>query len=165
MASGLEYPSSPPVIPMFPNGTPGSFKNSIPIQRVTAGLSDGMTEGFARVRREIGKVRSPRLDPHHNVTAGVPLEFEEEEEDFVLSYGGGGTSPSHDDGGSVTASTPSSGLVDAGERRENDGPWPSWEVGVLHGQELGEQSQETSVVGFMDEEHALTKRRSRSSMR
>ncbi len=83
MASGLEYPSSPPVIPMFPNGTPGSFKNSIPIQRVAAGLSDGMTEGFARVRREIGRVRSPRLVAHHDVTVGVPLEFGEDDEEFL----------------------------------------------------------------------------------
>jgi hypothetical protein len=85
MTSGLGYPSSPPVIPMFPNGTPGFFKNSIPIQRVAAGLSDGMTEGFARVRREIGRVTSPRLNAQHDVTAEVPLEFGGEDEDFVLS--------------------------------------------------------------------------------
>jgi hypothetical protein len=52
-----------------------------------------MTEGFARVRREIGRVTSPRLNAQHDVTTEVPLEFGEEDEDFVLSYrGDGGTS-------------------------------------------------------------------------
>ena len=156
MASGLGYPSSPPVIPMFPNGTPGSFKNSIPIQRVAAGLSDGMTEGFARVRREIGRVRSPRLTAQPDATA-VPLEFGEEDEDFVLSYCGDGGTSSRDDG--VSVSTPSSGPVDAEERKDNDGNWPNWGVMVPDGEDLGEQFHEISVVGFMDEEQALTKRR------
>jgi len=163
MASGLEYPSSPTVIPMFPNGTPGSFKNSIPIQRVAAGLSDGMTEGFARVRREIGRVRSPRLVAHHDTTVGVLLEFGEEDEEFVLSYDGdGGTSPPRDDGGSVSASTPSSDVVDTGERKENSNPWASWAIGDPTGEGVEEPFQEISVVGFMDEEQALTKRRSQS---
>jgi hypothetical protein len=149
---------------MFPNGTPGSFKNSIPIQRVAAGLSDGMTEGFARVRREIGRVRSPRLTGQHDVTAEVPLEFGEEDEDFVLSYDRGGVIPSRDDGVSVSVSTPSSGPVDAEERKDND-TWPNWGVGVPDGEDLGEQFHEISVVGFMDEEQALAKRRSRSLVR
>ncbi|KAI9453818.1 hypothetical protein F5148DRAFT_456920 [Russula earlei] len=151
MTSGLEYPSSPPIIPMFPNGTPGSFKNSIPIQRVAAGLSDGMTEGFARVRREIGRVRSPQL-VHHNVTAGVPLEFGEEDEDFALSYGGdGGISPPRDDGGSASVSTPSSGL-DAGDQKVGNSAWRDWDVEAPNGDDMEEQFQEFSVVGFMDEE-------------
>lgn len=166
MASGLEYPSSPTVIPMFPNGTPGSFKNSIPIQRVAAGLSDGMTEGFARVRREIGRVRSPRLVAHHDATVGVLLEFGEEDEEFVLSYDGdGGTSPPRDDGGSVSASTPSSDVVDTGERKSNSNLWPSWADEDPTGEGVEEQFQEISVVGFMDEEQVLTKRRSRSPVR
>lgn len=162
MTSGLGYPSSPPVIPMFPNGTPGSFKNSIPIQRVAAGLSDGMSEGFARVRREIGRVRSPRLTAQHDVTAEVPLEFGEEDEDFVLSYREDGGTSSRDDGVSVSVSTPSSDPVDAGERKDNDGKWPSWGVAVPGAEDLEEQFHEISVVGFMDEEQALTKQRSRS---
>lgn len=150
MASGLEYPSSPPVIPMFPNGTPGSFKNSVPIQRVAAGLSDGMSEGFARVRRGVSRVRSPRLVAHNDMGAGVPLEFGEEDEDFELSA-------SRDDGGSVSVSTPSSGPGDAGERKDDENIWPV--------DELGGQFDELSVVGLMDEEQALTKRRSRSLAR
>ena len=158
MTSGLGYPSSPPVIPMFPNGTPGSFKNSIPIQRVAAGLSDGMTEGFARVRREIGRVRSPRLTAQQDVTAEVPLEFGEEDEDFVLSYRGDGGTSSRDDGVSVSVSTPSSGPVEA-EGKDKDGNWPNWGPAVPDGEDLGEQFHEISVVGFMDEEQALTKQR------
>ena len=164
MSSGLGYPSSPPVIPMFPNGTPGSFKNSIPIQRVAVGLSDGMTEGFARVRREIGKVRSPQLNAQHDEIAEVPLEFSEEDEEFVLSYGGDGVTSSRDDGVSVSVSTPSSGPADAGERKDSEGTWPNW-VSVPDDEDLGEQFHEISVVGFMDEEQALTKRRSRSPVR
>ena len=142
---------------MFPNGTPGSFKNSIPIQRVAAGLSDGMTEGFARVRREIGRVRSPRLTAQHDVTAEVPLEFGEEDDDFVLSCRGDGGTSSRDDGVSVSVSTPSSGPVDVGERKEHDSNWPNWGDAVPDGGDLEEQFHEISVVGFMDEEQALTK--------
>lgn len=164
MASGLEYPSSPPVIPMFPNGTPGSFKNSVPIQRVAAGLSDGMSEGFARVRRGVSRVRSPRLLAHNDVIAGVPLEFGEEDEDFVLSpYDG--TSTSRDDGGSVSVSTPSSGPGDASERKDVENTWLSWDAGTSKVDDVGVQFQEISVVGLMDEEQALTKRRSRSLAR
>lgn len=151
---------------MFPNGTPGSFKNSIPIQRVAAGLSDGMTGGLARVRREIGRVRSPRLVPHYGATIGVPLEFGEEDEEFVLSYGGdSSTSPLRDDGGSVSVSTPSSGGADTGERKDSKNTWLSWETDIPKGEDVGEQFQEISVVGFMDEEQALTKRRSQSPVR
>jgi hypothetical protein len=95
------------------------------------------------------------------------LEFGEEDEEFVLSYGGdSGTSPLRDDGGSVSASTPSSGVdVDTGERKNNDNMWPSWDTDILKGEDVGEQFQEISVVGFMDEEQGLTKRRSRSPVR
>jgi hypothetical protein len=123
-----------------------------------------MTEGFARVRREIGRVRSPRLTAQHDV-AEVPLEFGEEDEDFILSYQGDGGTSSRDDGVSVSVSTPSSGPVDAGEQKDSDGNWPNWGVGVPDGEDLGEQFHEISVVGFMDEEQALTKRRSRSLVR
>jgi hypothetical protein len=98
------------------------------------------------------------------VTAEVPLEFGEEDEDFVLSYRGDGGTSSRDDGVSVSVSTPSSGPVDAGEQKVNDGNWPNWGVSVP-GEDLGEQFHEISVVGFMDEEQALTRRRSRSLVR
>ncbi|KAN0128691.1 hypothetical protein V8E53_013348 [Lactarius tabidus] len=57
MASGLEYPPSPPVIHVFSYGPPGSFKNSVLIH-VSAGLSNGMSKGFTRVRRGASQVRS-----------------------------------------------------------------------------------------------------------
>jgi hypothetical protein len=161
MASGLEYPSSPPVIPMFPNGTPGSFKNSVPIQRVAAGLSDGMSEGFARVRRGVSRVRSPRLVAENDMAAGVPLEFAEEDEDFALYDG---ASNSREDGGSVSVSTPSSGPGEAGEHKDDENDWSLWD-GTAKVDEVGEQFQELSVVGLMDEEQALTKHRSRSLAR
>lgn len=164
MASGLEYPSSPPVIPMFPNGTPGSYKNSVPIQRVAAGLSDGMSEGIARVRRGVSRVRSPRLVAHNDM-GGVPLEFGEEDEDFVLT-----ASTSREDGGSVSVSTPSSGPGDAGEGgKDGENAWAPWDgVGGTTSKEvddMGEPFEELSVVGLMDEEQALTKHRSRSLAR
>lgn len=123
IASGLEY-SSPMVIPMFPSGTLGLFKNSMTIQRVTAGLSDGITEVFARVRRDIGRVRSPTTC----CTIQLLLEFGEEDEG--LYHRDGGTSP-RDDGGSMSAS-PSSGVVDTGD------PWSSWAIGDPTGEGVEE---------------------------
>ncbi|TDL15163.1 hypothetical protein BD410DRAFT_690274, partial [Rickenella mellea] len=55
------YGTSPPVIPMLPNGgapRSGSFNTRIPIRTVASGLSDGVNEGIRRLRREIGKVLS-----------------------------------------------------------------------------------------------------------
>jgi hypothetical protein len=85
------------------------------------------------VRREIGKVRSPRLLAHHEVDVGLPLEFEEEDEDFVLSSGGdgdGGTPPSRDCGESISGSTPSSDPVYGSESKDTDSTtWPEWGSG------------------------------------
>ncbi|KAI0766225.1 hypothetical protein BD413DRAFT_494502 [Trametes elegans] len=109
LASALAAPlhplhPSPPVLPMLPNGTPGSasksFINAIPIRHVAAGIQDGMSGGLGRIRRELGKARSPR--PNSDPVSGggvarggvgegggsgptVPLEFDEEDEmdDFV----------------------------------------------------------------------------------
>jgi hypothetical protein len=75
---------------MYPNGMPSgkpkSFRNSIPI-RTMAGIGDGVTEGFGRIRREMHKVRSPPLlpRPDSSMSGGpVPLEFDEEDEDFLV---------------------------------------------------------------------------------
>ncbi|KAG6917081.1 hypothetical protein DXG01_003970 [Tephrocybe rancida] len=85
LANELEHPSTSGVLPMLPNGTPGSYnrRNAIPIRSL--GLGDGVTEGLGRLRREIGKVRSPKLRPRPDsvMSASVPLEFDEEDEDFV----------------------------------------------------------------------------------
>ncbi|KAI8984805.1 hypothetical protein BD414DRAFT_66054 [Trametes punicea] len=102
LASALSAPlhplhPSPPVLPMLPNGTPGSsgpksFINAIPIRHVAAGISDGMSEGLGRIRRELGRARrsshsqsqsqSPRpsSDPVTMAAPSVPLEFDEEDE-------------------------------------------------------------------------------------
>ena len=74
---------------MYPNGIPSgkpkSFRNSIPI-RTMAGIGDGVTEGFGRIRREMHKVRSPPLLPRadSSMSGPVPLEFDEEDEDFLV---------------------------------------------------------------------------------
>lgn len=94
------------------------------------------------------------------MAAGVPLEFAEEDEDFVLY---GDASNSREDGGSVSVSTPSSGPGEAGECKDDENNW-SWEENAKV-DEVGEQFQEISVVGLMDEEQALTKHRSRSLAR
>ncbi|KAI0051493.1 hypothetical protein FA95DRAFT_1534680 [Auriscalpium vulgare] len=178
MASDLEYPSSPPVIPMLPNGPtgsrPSSFKNTIPIQRMTSGISDGMSEGLGRLRREIGKVRSPRMLAKSDHTATgepVTLEFDEEDEDFLLSYPSGheddviSRSTSRGEGGSAASiSTPSSG-VDVLEQqgKGGDGVWLGWETEDRQAVEDAEQFHEISVVGFMDEEQAQMKGRGRGN--
>lgn len=134
--------SSPPVIPMFPNGRVGSspFRNSLPVNRVAAGLTEGVSEGLGRLRREIGKVRSPRMSASGGVrpdsrgligsigksygdedARAVALEFDEEDEDFMLARDPSSAprdddeSMSRDEGESQSApsiSTPSSaGIV------------------------------------------------------
>lgn len=82
--TGLDYSgTSPPVIPMLPNGIrAGSFKAALPIRSVAAGLTEGVNEGIGRLSRGIRRVRSPRLGPRPDENF-VPLEFDEEEEDFL----------------------------------------------------------------------------------
>jgi len=83
MHSGLDYAqSSPPVIPMFPNGPLSTtMMDSLPIGRVAAGLTDGVSEGLGRLKRELGKVRSPKLKPTLlPATMEGSLEFDEDDE-------------------------------------------------------------------------------------
>lgn len=122
---------------------------------MAAGLSDGMSEGFAHVRHGVSRVRSPHLIAENEMAPGVPLEFVEEDEDFILYDG------LPEDGGSVTASTPSSGPMDASEHKDGENTWSQWD-GALKEDEVGEQFQEISVVGLMDEEQPPMKHRSRS---
>ncbi|THH09402.1 hypothetical protein EW146_g8693 [Bondarzewia mesenterica] len=189
MSSEMAYPSSPPVIPMFPNGTPGSkpnsFRNALPVQRMAAGITDGMSEGLGRLRREIGKVRSPRLiarPDNASTPAGdavrMPLEFDEEDEDFLLTHNHKDISLEHDDDddddddaisrstsrgegdSAASISTPSSGMEEL-TARTGDGGWLGWELEDGQAVEDIEQFHEISVVGFMDEEQAQMKRRGR----
>jgi hypothetical protein len=88
LSASLDY-SHPTraVIPMLPNGIPGSrpklFRNSVPIRNIAIDFGDGVSEGLGRIRREIHKVHSPRLGPRYDVSGSVALEFDEEDEDFL----------------------------------------------------------------------------------
>lgn len=195
LSSDMVYPSSPPVIPMFPNGTPGSkpssFRSPLPVQRMAAGISDGMSDGLGRLRREIGKVRSPRLIARPDGTLGMSgdlgrmtLEFDEEDEDFVLTHtrkaassaerGDGddsidadddamsrSTSRDEGDESGASISTPSSGDCER-EARNVDQAWMGWELEDTQTVEDMEQFHEISAVGLMDEEQAQVKSRGRS---
>ena len=80
------------VLPMLPNGVPNPrLRDSIPIRSVAAGITDGVSEGLGRLRREINRAKSPRLKPMQSLGSHVaspswaPIEFDEEDEDFLLS--------------------------------------------------------------------------------
>ena len=89
ISGSFDNSNLPAILPMYPNGIPSgkpkSFRNSIPI-RTMAGIGDGVTEGFGRIRREMHKVRSPPLLPRSDssMSGPVSLEFDEEDEDFQL---------------------------------------------------------------------------------
>jgi hypothetical protein len=139
-----------PVLPMLPNGVPGSrFRNPIPIRNVAAGISDGMTEGLGRLKREIGKVRSPKLNPRTESPAWAPLEFDEEDEDFLLA--GRKTDDvsrsTSRDGASIL--TPSSTQPDLFEDIEDDRGWSQEDRQAV---EEEERFYDISAVGLMDEE-------------
>ncbi|KAJ6630038.1 hypothetical protein B0H10DRAFT_1984799 [Mycena sp. CBHHK59/15] len=95
--AGAHYALPPPVLPMLPNGSPASFRSSIPI-RTMAGLGDGVAEGLGRLRREMRHQRQKQLvrspparrvaEDMGSVEASVPLAFDEEDEDFVVPPSG-----------------------------------------------------------------------------
>ncbi|KAJ3553080.1 hypothetical protein NM688_g3809 [Phlebia brevispora] len=154
LSAELRYQNpSPPVLPMYPNGTlptRSSGRPAIPI-RVAAGLSDGMSEGIGRLRREIGRVKSPRPATRRGVSTSVTLEFDEEDEDF-LSFDpptdAVSRSTSHE--GEVL-STPSTGLEPLPVSRDGDDMWQGWEDEDKRAVEEVEQYDDIGV-GFMDEE-------------
>jgi hypothetical protein len=160
---------SPPVLPMYPNGPPSrAYRNAIPIRTVAAGISDGMSEGLGRLRRELGKVRSPRLAPQRDSTR-MPIEFDEEDEDFAPRSGGLGlhkwdeARSSSREGASV--STPSTGMEPL-LSDDDDGEFEGGSVGAWHrwGPEEKQAVEEVEqfddiAVGFMDEELIGTVRR------
>lgn len=153
LSAELRYSNpSPPVLPMYPNGpaSRSSSRTAIPI-RVAAGLSDGMSEGLGRLRREIGKVRSPKHTARIGISSSVPLEFDEEDEDFL------GLDPpsdiivrstSHE---GRTPSTSSTDMVPPSVEREDDDIWQGWEAEDKQAVEEVEQFDDIGV-GFMDEE-------------
>jgi hypothetical protein len=136
ISADLDYNrTSPPVLPMYPNGVPGSGSlpktYSVPIRSMAAGISDGMSEGFGRLRREMGRVRSPRLVAQPD--GPVPLEFDEMDDDFATSSGG--------------QDAPIQGA------EEEDVAWKGWEAEDRPVIEEAERFDDL-VVGFMDEEQA-----------
>ncbi|KAJ4490710.1 hypothetical protein J3R30DRAFT_3278910 [Lentinula aciculospora] len=144
LTGGLDHTPAQPVLPMYPNGTPGtkprSFKNTIPIKTI----GDGMSESIGRFRR---KVRSPQFptSSDSSLSASVPLEFDEEDEDFLSNE----TQP-------VSSEHPqeSDDLFEP-ERHshdENRDQWPGWVGEDRKAVEEAERFDDISAVGFMDEE-------------
>ncbi|KAI0365441.1 hypothetical protein BV20DRAFT_954256 [Pilatotrama ljubarskyi] len=180
LASALSAPlhplhPSPPVLPMLPNGTPGSasksFMNAIPIRHVAAGIQDGMTGGLGRIRRELGKARSPRPSSDPAVSVGssmptVPLEFDEEDEmdDFVgreadieadadvisrsTSMGAGMGGPVDDSG---TYASPSTNIEPLPVEHDGEQAWQGWGPEDQQAVEDAERFDDITV-GFLDEE-------------
>jgi hypothetical protein len=162
LSAGLDY-SHPTraVIPMLPNGIPGSrpksFRNSVPIRNMATGFGDGVSEGLGRIRREIHKVRSPRLGPRYDVPGSVALEFDEEDEDFLDNSSRLGihdddsisrsTSRGEGDSG-ASVSTPSTSAVPLDD--ETDDLWHGWNTEDKLAVDEAEQFDD--VVGFLDEE-------------
>ncbi|KIK57237.1 hypothetical protein GYMLUDRAFT_247197 [Collybiopsis luxurians FD-317 M1] len=165
LSAGLDYAPSQPVLPMYPNGTPGtnprSFKNSIPIRTMT-GLGDGMSEGLGRFRREINKVRSPKLLPSSDtLIASVPLEFDEEDEDFLSretsQQSSQPASPIEPTGNPIDRDLPTKSNVDDvfisdGHGISDSDQWPGWVGEDRKAVDEAETFDDISAVGFMDEE-------------
>lgn len=162
------FDPSPPILPMFPNGASGassrSIKNAIPIRHVAAGFSDSMSGGLTRLRREMGRVRSPRLAARLDTDLPVPLEFDEEDEDFLGAGGTVSSSVPEDDGMSYTYSR---GEGDSGESistpsshreplpvEDDDtvgGMWQGWEAEDQLAVDEEEQFNDLTA-GFVDED-------------
>ncbi|KAH0589923.1 hypothetical protein H2248_000113 [Termitomyces sp. 'cryptogamus'] len=198
LANGLEHSRVMGVLPMFPNGTPGSrtrtrsqsqslsLRNAIPIRTTTATrtIGDGMSGSLGRLRREIGKVRSPGLRPSTGGGSGggggmsesVPLEFDEEDEDFVCEAGGmlgdgrGGvafTSSSRDgdadvdsvSGSGPSVSTPATSEDDWDRKMETrEDAWGGWSENDRRAVEEVERFDDIDVVGLLDEEQEEERR-------
>ena len=170
---------SPKVLPMLPNGVPNPrLRDSIPIRSVAAGITDGVSEGFGRLRREINKAKSPKLHPRRSLGSGMTsptwasLEFDEEDEDFLLPDGdltqgpeptaeGGATSRSTSrDGASIL--TPLSTQPDFFDPldndyddRENFEDERGWSQEDRQAVEDAERFLDISPAGMMDEESGM----------
>ena len=163
MRSVLDYSGqSPPVLPMLPNGASMSVLDAIPIR--TKHVAAGVNEGLGRIRREIGKVRSPILRPTRPEGRHVPLEFDEADEATFLEREGERYQDPDDheesrdgsgSGASVSVSTPSPRLqaeLDVGG--DDDTLWDAWDNEAQATVAEAETFDEISATGFMDEEHA-----------
>ena len=169
---------SPKILPMLPNGVPNPrLRDSIPIRSVAAGITDGVSEGLGRLRREINKAKSPKLNPMQSLGPGMtspswaPIEFDEEDEDFLLSgedpaqepgptAEGGATSLSTSrDGASIL--TPLSTHPDFFDSLDNDygghenfEDERGWSQEDRQAVEDAERFFDISAAGLMDEEQS-----------
>lgn len=88
ISGSFDHSNIPPILPMYPNGIPGSnnksmsLRQSIPI-RAMAGIGDGVSEGFGMIKRRVKSPQLGRSDGHGVVSDSVSLEFDEEDEDFL----------------------------------------------------------------------------------
>jgi len=202
LASALaaEFDHHPPhtsgVLPMLPNGSrPQTFRSSIPITiRSMTGIGDGMSESFGKIRREINRVRSPRLRPSHpdtstSISSSVPLEFDEQDEDFVgldgvraegvyrdgelLGVPGGGgddgersVSRETSRGGSsiLAVSTPATSPEGEEEEEGSDGAWDGWSSEDKLAVEEVERFDNIDVVGLLDEEQQQERQTKKNMM-
>ena len=170
---------SPKVLPMLPNGVPNPrLRDSIPIRSVAAGITDGVSEGFGRLRREINKAKSPRLKPRRSLGSGMAsptwasIDFDEEDEDFLLpnedpaqepepAAEGGATSRSTSrDGASIL--TPLSTHPDFFDSLDNDYSGHEnfedergWSQEDRQAVEDAERFLDVSAAGMMDEESGI----------
>jgi hypothetical protein len=160
LSAGLDnFHPSRTIIPMLPNGMPGSkpksFRNPVPIRNMATGLSDGVSESIGRIRREIHKVRSPQLGPRPDMSGSVPLEFDEEDEEFLdrdsrlNAHNTVSRSTSRGEGDSgASVSTPSTSAIPLDD--EVDDLWHGWNSEDKLA--IDEVEQFDDVVGFLDEE-------------
>ncbi|KAF8952387.1 hypothetical protein BDZ97DRAFT_1930866 [Flammula alnicola] len=145
ISGSFDNSNLPAILPMYPNGVPGSksFRNSIPI-RTMAGIGDGSV-------------------------GAVPLEFDEEDEDFIdrdalevptASHGSTSRDTSRDGASAESASslvTPSNSstrhLMDAdvmGSMEEEI--WNGWDPQDKLAVEEAEQFHDIAAVGYLDED-------------
>ncbi|OCB89007.1 hypothetical protein A7U60_g3814 [Sanghuangporus baumii] len=154
--AGLEYPSSsPPIIPMLPNGArPGSFKASLPIRGVAVNLTEGVNDSLGRLSRGFRRLQSPRMRPART-DESVPLEFDEEDEAFLSDHANDNDNDTMSNSGcggrdSHSVSTPSTSNLPLPENEsEQDAGW----LDDMDAVEEAERFDEISAVRLMEEEH------------
>ncbi|KAJ3886249.1 hypothetical protein GG344DRAFT_57825 [Lentinula edodes] len=158
LTGGLDHTPAQSVLPMFPNGAPGtkprSFKNHIPIRTMT-GIGDGMSEGIGRLKREIIKVRSPQhlTNLDSSASASVPLEFDEEDEDFLSHEEESDRSQSGSHPVSPGEHPQESNNIQEDDIFDEDhDQWPGWVGEDRKAVEEAEMFDDISAVGLMDEE-------------
>ena len=171
---------SPKILPMLPNGVPNPrLRDSIPIRSVAVGITDGVSEGLGRLRREINKARSPKLKPMQSLGSGMtspswaPIEFDEEDEDFLLCREDPVQEPGETPEGGVTSRSTARGgasiptplskqpdffdFLDNGRGdRENLEEERGWSQEDIQAIEDAERFYDISAAGLMDEEQSAT---------